>query len=76
MKKVSIVLLFSRGSPFVHECLANFRSLFAHLWFLIKTTRNRKIFAQNCDFFIILDTSLPYWFKMLSGGQLLIFGQF
>ena len=41
--KFSIVLLFSRGSPFVHECSANFRSLFAHfLWFLIKTTRTRR----------------------------------
>ena len=48
MKKNSIVLLFSLGSPFVHECSANFRSLVAHfLWFLIKTTRNRKFFAQN-----------------------------
>ena len=26
-KEFSIVLLFSRDSPFVHECLANFRSL-------------------------------------------------
>ena len=51
-KKFSIVLLFSRSIPFVHECSANFWSLFAHfLWFLIKTTRNRKFFTQNCDFF-------------------------
>ena len=27
-KELSIVLLFSRGGPFVHECSANFRSLF------------------------------------------------
>ena len=32
VKKFSIVLLFSRGSPFVHECSANFRSLFAHFY--------------------------------------------
>ena len=50
-KEFSIVLLFSRGSPFVHECSANFRSLFAHfLWFFVKTTRHCKVFAQNCDF--------------------------
>ena len=28
IKLFSIVLLFSRDSPFVHECSANFRSLF------------------------------------------------
>ena len=33
MKKILIVLLFSRGSPFVHECSANFRS---HLGFSSK----------------------------------------
>ena len=27
-KEFSIVLLFSRGTPFVHECSANFKSLF------------------------------------------------
>ena len=29
-KELSFVLLFSRGGPFVYECSANFRSLFAH----------------------------------------------
>ena len=50
-KKFSIVLLFSCVSPFVHQSSVNFRSLFAHfLLSFIKTTRNRKFFAQNCDF--------------------------
>ena len=41
MKKgFSVVLLFSGDSPFVDECSANFRSLFAHfLWFFVKSTR-------------------------------------
>ena len=29
-EEFSIVLLFSRGSSFVHECSANFRSRFGH----------------------------------------------
>ena len=62
-KKFSIVLLFSRGSPFVHECSANFQSLFAHfLWFLIKTARNRKFFSQNCDF-------LLFWILLYLSGS-------
>ena len=34
----------------------------------VKTTTNRKFLAQNCDFFAILNISLPLWFKILSGG--------
>ena len=67
--RFSIVLLFSRNSPFVCERLVNFRSLFVHfLWFFVKTTINRKFPTQNCDFFVILNTSLPFWCKILSGG--------
>ena len=52
-KEFSIALSFSRGSHFVHECSANFRSHFARFWwFFVKTARNRKVFAQNCDFLL------------------------
>ena len=53
MKKgFSVVLLFSRDRSFVHECSANFRSLFCPFFtdLFVKTARNRKIFAENCDF--------------------------
>ena len=50
-KEFSIVLLFSGDSPFVHEYLANFRSLFSPFFmFFVKTARNRKIFAENVNF--------------------------
>ena len=76
-KEFSIVQLFSLGIPFVHECSANFRSLVAHfLWFFVKTTRNRKVFTQNCDFFVILNTSLAFWLKILSGGNFQFSGNF
>ena len=68
-KIFSIVLLFSCDGPFVHECSANFRSLFVHfLLFFFQITINRTFFAQNCDFFVILSTSLPFWCKILSGA--------
>ena len=43
MKKLfSIVLLFSRDRPFVHECSTNFRAHFLPIfeWSFIKTVRN------------------------------------
>ena len=76
-KELSIVLLFSPGGLFVLECKANVRLLFACFYgIFVKTTRNRIFFAQNCDFFVILNTSLPFWCKILSEGQLSIFAQF
>ena len=77
----SIVLLFPRDSPFVYECLANFRSISVHfLWFFAKTTINRKFLTQNFDFFchfehfsiFLVQNSVPGG----GGGQLSIFGQF
>ena len=63
MKKKSIVLLFSRGSPFVHECSANFRSLFAHfLCFLIKTARNRNFSLKIVIFF-------SFWILLYLSGS-------
>ena len=46
--------------------LGHFLSIFDG--FFVKTTINRKFFAQNCDFFVILNISLPFWCKVLSGG--------
>ena len=70
-KDFQLFYCFLRGSPFVHECSANqFRSLFAHfLWFsFVKTTRNRKSSLKIVISSVILNTSLPFWFKILSWG--------
>ena len=57
-KELSIALLFSRGSPFVHGCSANFRSFFAHfLWFLSKLPEIAN-FSFKIVIFVILNTSL------------------
>ena len=62
--------MFLCDSSFVHEWSANFRSLFAHfLWFFVKTTRHHKIFAENCDIFVILNTASHFWCKIPTEGQ-------
>ena len=29
-------------------------------WFFVKTARNRKIFAENCDYFVILNSFVAF----------------
>ena len=68
-KEFSIVLLFSHGNPFVHECSANFRSLFSHFYgFSSKLPEIAKFSLKIVIFFVILNTSLSFWLKILSGG--------
>ena len=69
-KEFSIISLFSHGGPFVHECSAKFRSLFARFsWFFVKTTRNREVFAQNCDFCLFEYFSTFLVQKFCPGGN-------
>ena len=57
-------LLFISARPI----LGHFLPIF--LWFLIKTARNRKFFAQNCDF-------LSFWILLyLSGSKFCPGGNF
>ena len=76
-KEFSIVLLFSRSSPFVHECSANFRSLFAHfLWFFVKTTRNRNFSLKKIVIFCHFEYFSTFLVQNSVGGGLSIFGHF
>ena len=38
------------------------------MFFFVKTARYHKIFAENCDFFVILNTSIHFWCKIPTGG--------
>ena len=77
-KEFSIVLLFSRDSLFVHECLANFRSHFSLFswFFFVKLPEVAKfslkivIFCHSEHFFTFLVQD------SVRGGGLSIFGQF
>ena len=62
-------LMFSRDYPFVHECLANMRSLLAHfLQLFIKTARNCKFFASKNGDFCHFEYSAGFLEQILSGG--------
>ena len=62
-KCFSVVLLLSHDSPFVHECLAHFWSLF-----LFQTARNHKFSLKIVFFFVIFNPFVSFWSKILSGG--------
>ena len=77
MKKIKLVycfhvaaLLFMSARPILGHFLPIFDG------FSSKLPGIANFSLKIVIFFIILDTSLPFWFKILSGGQLLIFGQF
>ena len=57
MKKFFDCPTVSSDNPFVHECSANFRSLFSPF-----------LFAEKCEFFVILNTFIAFRSKILSGG--------
>ena len=79
-KGFSIALLFSRDSSLVRECSANFRSFFSHFWWLfVKIIINHNFFCSELWFFVIWNTSLTFWRKILSEGNfqfLANFGRF
>ena len=62
----SIVFMWK---PFVHECSANFRSLFAHsLMFFLSQLPEIAKFSLKIVIFVILNTCLHFFLKILVGG--------
>ena len=60
--------------PFVHECSANFRSFFLPILMVFSQNYQKsQIFRYKFWFIVILNISLPFWFKILSGGGNFLF---
>ena len=71
-----IVLLFSRDSPFVHECSANFRSLFAHFCGFSSKPPEIALFSLKIVIFCHFEHFSTFLVQNSVRGQLSIFGEF
>ena len=78
MEKISIILLFFCDSPFVHECSASSRSLFAHFYGFSSKLPDITKFSLKIVIFLKFNFEYFHTFLVQSSDreQRSIFGQF